>query len=246
VGILLLDNTEQDVSWWDYATAYDLLCQYNYHYQALKTEFTSWLRAEFSASEAQISICELGAGTGNFLIEAKRTLENAAITHWDWNSEMVQRAKQKYNEHHIDARTIQSNISELKNHERRYDLIIAINALYSFPSPQEVIRNSAQLLNEGGYLYVVDVGRPINTMAWTKDLFVHVMQTEGLWKSVAALVKLRKAITQNRKIDKTADEGTYWRHDLRELSTTIESTGLTVITSNTCYRGIADRVIARR
>lgn len=241
-----MDTTDRDVSWWDYATAYDLLCQHNYHYQILKTEFSTWLETTFPDSEAQISVCELGAGTGNFLIETNRLLPQAEITHWDWNSEMVQRAKQKYRQHQIQAETIQSNISELKNHEQRYDLIIAINALYSFPNPQEVIHNSSQLLNEGGYLYVVDVGRPINTMAWTKDLFVHVMKTEGLWKSFSALIKLRKAITQNRKIDKTADEGNYWRHDLLELATTIESAGLTVNASDTCYRGIADRVIAKR
>lgn len=238
-------STDREVSWWDYATAYDLLCRYNYHYQELLSDYRNWLKKCYQGRDTKIAVCELGAGTGNFLIETKRTIQSSSITHWDWNSEMVALAREKYRSLSIDASIEQSNISEFFDHKASYDLIVVINALYSFPNPLQVINDSAAKLKPNGYLYIVDVGRPIDTMAWTKDLFFHVMRKEGFSKSLGVLIKLRKAIIQNRNIDNSADLGQYWRHELPDVVSAVESAGLTVTIANTCYRGIADRVVAR-
>lgn len=238
-------SIDKEVSWWDYAAAYDLLCHYNYHYQALLVAFREWLIENNPDLSAKLAVCELGAGTGNFLIEAISTMPALEITHWDWNSEMVLRASSKYAALGINPKIEQTNILELHKNEKKFDLIVAINALYSFPEPLDVIEKAANKLNPGGYLYIVDVGRPINTFAWTRDLFTHAMKKEGLFRSLGLLVRLRKAIIENRKIDKSADLGEYWRHELHDLVEGVEATGLNITIADTCYRGIADRVVAK-
>jgi len=242
-----LNSNDQSVSWWDYATAYDYLCEINYHYGELLDHFSSWLEEQRpSLEEEDFRACDLGAGTGNFVIQLADIIPNAKITHWDWNSAMVEKAKAKYEQHGLNINIVSHDAKDFFDQAETFDLIVMINALYTFPNPQAFIRSCSEKLNHGGHLYIVDAGRPIGTAGWAWDLLSKVAMNSGLIEAIRTTWKLRSAIAQNRKIEAEGDAGTYWRHNLEDLISLVEDNGLIVSTKEVCYRGIADRVIAQK
>lgn len=243
-----MKTEDPGVSWWDYAAAYDLQCEINYHYDELLSHFQNWLQGEYLTTGGidDPTVCDLGAGTGNFILKLAEAVPQAKITHWDWNSEMIDRAKAKYSERCLDVEIVAKDVSEFENDNRKFDLIVMINALYSFPNPEELIATCVNKLNEHGFLYVVDTGRPIDPMGWTIDLTLNAAKNSGIFNAIKTTWQLRNAIQQNKKIEAQGDAGVYWRHNLEDLVNLVESHGLQVSTKNVCYRGIADRVIATK
>lgn len=242
-----MNSNDQSVSWWDYATAYDYLCEINYHYGDLLNHYSNWLKEQRpSFEEKNFRACDLGAGTGNFVMQLADVMPDAKITHWDWNSAMIERAKAKYQQHGLNIDVVSQDSQEFLDQMETFDLIVMINALYTFPNPEAFVRSCSEKLNDGGHLYIVDAGRPIGTAGWAWDLLSKVAIDSGVIEAIRTTWKLRSAITQNRKIEAEGDAGKYWRHNLEELVSLVEDHGLIVRTKEVCYRGIADRVIAQK
>ena len=79
--------------WNSYARCYDLLCQINPAYHVLLRDFSKFLQT--LAIDEPLQILDIGAGTGNFLLEAARALDhNVKLTHLDADQVMNELARE--------------------------------------------------------------------------------------------------------------------------------------------------------
>ena len=235
---------DEQVSWWNYANAYDLLCKINPYYQDNIESFSRWLASlEFNEP---INFCEVGAGTGNFIEAASSVLSDASFFHWDWNSTMNEIASHKYTNARIEVEIQNTDIRDFPGDLPRQDVLLAVNALYTFPNPHEVLRRAYDLLKPGGWFYTIDLGRPLNTRAWFTDLVCQNVKTIGVVETVKTTYKLRHAVTQNRKIDRSQSDGNYWHHEPEEFQHWLEEVGFQVLEADTCYRDVCDRAICQK
>ena len=235
-----------DVSWWDYARAYDKLCEINYHYQELLEKYATWLRTTYSDNGSGIRVCDLGAGTGNFLLRTCEILPDAELHHVDWNSEMTSVAASKYEKQNAVVRIHKSSADCISKLDQEFDLVLMINSLYSFPNPTTLLKSIFDSISPGGHAYIVDTGRPIKTHSFSWDLMTNALSTRGLLQTIQLYRELLPAVRVNRKIEKAGKNGEYWRHDLAELSEAVLCNDVSLLEADICYRGIADRVIARK
>lgn len=233
-----------EVSWWQYARSYDVLCDHNPYYQQNLEQFSTWL-SELEL-DANPDICEVGAGTGNFLNLAAELRPDASFYHWDWNSTMNAIARQKYDNSQIQVEIQNNNISEFPGDLPRQDVMLAFNALYTFPDGFRVLEEVFQLLKPGGWFYTVDIGRPLEVGNWLIDLVSHNIKSIGFSKTMSVLLKSRFAITANRQINDEGDSGQYWRHETSEFGDWLEDAGFEVVLLERCYRDSADRAICRK
>lgn len=234
----------REVSWWDYATAYDLLCDHNPHYQQNLNDFKVWLSS--TNLDDGIRICEVGAGTGNFLRAAGSVYPNAEFYHWDWNSTMNAIALDKYNETKIAVEIHNSDISDFPGDLPQQDVMLALNSLYTFPDPVAILEKAYALLKPGGWLYTIDIGRPLKVGAWAGDLLRHNLRTIGVRQTAYRLYRMRHAILANQSIDNKLSNGSYWQHKTDEFGRLLESLGFKVTKLESCYRDCADRAICRK
>ena len=184
MGVLSNQNqvNPTDFSWWEYARSYDLLCETNYHYQDLLQKYESWLREEMSSRgllDKPATICDIGAGTGNFLLRAAKIVPHARLIHWDWNSAMNDLARKKYNKAGIPVEIVGKRAAELNNVDFNCDVLLLVNALYSMPNRKQVLANCRRIVAPCGKIYIIDTGRPINPMAFGSDLFLYLTKQKG-------------------------------------------------------------------
>ena len=238
-------KSPSEVSWWKYAEAYDLLCSINPYYQENLDSFRQW----FSQLEIRpgSNICEIGAGTGNFLFEAAKLRPDLVFTHWDWNSSMNEIASRKYKT--LSATTINVTSSDLAAYpldQGPFDAVIAVNTLYTLSAPNEFLEKIIESLKVGGVLFCIDLGRPLDTFEWAKDLAKRSLRKDGIVHTLKLVFKLREAIWQNKAIDRSQLTGRYWEHTPEAFRGVMEDVGFEVITQAVCYREKCDLVVAKR
>lgn len=237
-------SAEDRVSWWEYGQAYDLLCEANPHYADNLSRFSAWF--EGLNLNASNSVCEIGAGTGNYLAEAMRLNPNPAFCHWDWNSVMNEQAEAKYRSLDVSPEIISADIQSFPGDLKNLDVAIAVNSLYTFPHPRLVIDSVFRSLKPGGAFFTIDLGRPLETFGWARDLIMYNIKHRGFAATMKLTYKLRSAIAQNRKIDESQETGTYWEHSTEQFGATLEAAGFEVERLEICYRDKCDLAIARK
>lgn len=232
------------VSWWEYGAAYDELCSINPHYEDNVSRFRQWCTGvELPANPV---ICDIGAGTGNYLLEAARAKPESQFYHWDWNSVMNDLAAAKYAEAGFEATFASQNISDFPGDIPPVDLAIAVNSLYTFPDSKAVISRIFDSIKPGGLLFTIDLGRELDTGSWARDLIAYNIKTRGFTETLKLTYRLRHAIKQNRKIDQSQDDGAYWAHTTTEFAATMERAGFVVERLETCYRDKCDLAVCRK
>ena len=231
-------------SWWEYAQSYDVMCEHNPYYQANLEHFSKWL------SEIELKnsprICEVGAGTGNFLKAAGKVYPHAEFFHWDWNSTMNAIAKEKYSDLRIEVEIQNSDIAKFPGDLPKQDVMLALNSLYTFPDVNKVLSEVFNLLNPGGYFYTIDIGRPLEVTSWLLELINYNRKKIGVRRTLKALYDGRHAISANRSINQDADSGSYWRHETEEFEGILKEFGFEVVSLERCYRDSSDRAICRK
>ncbi len=232
------------VSWERYAVHYDEMCSISIPYQDLLFHFGNWISNQIPKPN---SILELGAGTGNFCRVAAKKIPSASITHVDRDVVMNRFAKRKYKTSESNGiHVVNSDISDLEIQENSLDLVICVHTLYVLDNPQETLDRIFSWLKPGGFLYIVDVGRPIDLPRWVVYLFQCAVKQTGILNAIKLFIEARQVVKQNRHIHQQQADGTYWVHSFDEFRSALIGSGFDILESDICYRDMSDRAVCTK
>ena len=235
---------ENDISWDDYGLVYDKMCEVNSSYQALVDGYSQWLKTKEGSVEKAVDI---GAGTGNFVLKAAGQLSTADVAHVDQDIVMNLFAQEKYfsaNIRNVSIKTCSAESASFR--ESSLDLVTAIHSLYTLPDPLETLSRIFTWLKSGGYLYVVDIGRTIDTNEWSRHIFLETTKDRGFLSTVRYFWEARDAISQNKKIQANQSHGKYWMKSHSEFVDALKNIGFIIEKSEITYRGNSDLAICRK
>lgn len=238
-----VDSDEMD---WDaYAEHYDLMCELNPSYQdnllSLATRLPKWNLP----SDARV--CDLGAGTGNYIHLLSRLIPDATFTHVDFDKKMNEVAQQKYQSAEIDeVHVVKDYVQRVEFPKESFDLILCVNALYAISPQVQVLRKIHSWLNPDGKFFVIDFGRKQRVLDWTFYLFRESLKHHRVGTYVKALLEGREVIKQNRRSTKGQITGRYWTHSTEDFGVTLEECGFEVEELFPCYRGYSDLAVCRK
>ncbi len=234
-----------EVRWDEYAQAYDVMCASNPAYQSNIDLFREWIST--IALPANAKICDVGAGTGNYALELARRFPDARVIHLDSDPMMNRAASRKYRGAgavNVEFKT--SSAGDAAFTADNFDLIVCINALYTFPDTKSVLERFRSWLKPTSLLFLIDLGRPMDVADWSRYIVASSLKAHGISATVKSFIKGRKAIGQNRLIRREQDHGRYWLHSPQEFRSVISAAGFDVLDLQTCYRGVCDLAVARK
>ena len=228
-----------------YANQFDHLHQYNPAYHQLMDHLASCLPVFGLGTRP--TICDLGAGTGNFIVQLYQHLEEARFVHVDKDPEMNRIASRKYSHFGIEnVEFIEGFIQQAKFGAGRFDLILCVNSLNTTPPQDKTIEMMYSWLKPGGWLYLVDFGRKQNVYDWVIYCAMNAVRMDGVREMLRYARGCTEAFKQNRNARKDQRAGDMWVHSMSELEALVRNSGFVVEYSSECYRGYSDMVIAQR
>jgi ubiquinone/menaquinone biosynthesis C-methylase UbiE len=237
--------SEDEMNWDAYAEHYDVMCDMNPSYQEninkLVNSIKSWNLPH------DISVLDLGAGTGNYISALANELPDAHFVHIDFDVKMNELASRKYRSQGIKSvQVINQYVQEVTFPPSSFDIIICINALYAISPQEEVLRKIHSWLKPNGRFFVIDFGRKQKTLDWAVYMFRESIKRHRLRRYIKILKDNRELIKQNRQTTKGQDSGRYWLHSTAEFGKTLKSCGFRVEEVFPCYRGYSDLAICRK
>jgi ubiquinone/menaquinone biosynthesis C-methylase UbiE len=192
-------------------------------------------------------ICDLGAGTGNYICAMSDVLPNARYVHVDMDKNMNDRARMKYKEKSLsDIEIIEDYIERVEFPEGEFDLVVCVNALNTTAPQLPVLRQMRKSLGPNGTLFLIDFGRKQRVLDWGWYILTNTLRTHGMARYIKAILENREAVKQNRHARKDQKSGLMWTHTLQEFSDLVTQAGFKITTAKTCYRGYCDLVVARK
>ena len=165
-------NVDTDEMDWDaYAEHYDVMCELNPSYQENLIALTKFLPRWNLPDDA--SICDLGAGTGNYIELLRRMLPNASFTHIDFDRKMNDLAAKKYADQNVNpVRIVCEYAQRAEMESESFDLVLCVNALYAITPQEPVLHKVRTWLKEEGRFFVIEFGRKQKTLDWAFYLFL--------------------------------------------------------------------------
>ena len=237
--------SHDEADWNAYAKHYDELCYLNpaYHenVSTLLSKLEEWNLPPNS------KICDLGAGTGNFILELNKSLPTAHYWHVDFDDRMTRLAAQKYELAGLsNVEIVKEEIHAVSFPEESFDLVLCINALYAFTPQEQVLRNVRSWLKPEGRFFLVDFGRKQSTLDWTIYIFREAIKSRQVGRYAKSLIEGREVLKQNRKVTRGQKSGRYWLHSTKEFGEALSRAGFVVDELENCYRGYADMAVCKR
>jgi len=235
--------TRRKVDWRSYASVYDDMAAINPAYAELVARYRGFLASrELSAGDL---IVDLGAGTGNFSLEAAALWPGCRVLHVDADEGMNARAAVKREERGLrNLEILSADADAFAVKDGSASVVTAVHALYTFRDPDAVVRRIYDWLRPGGMVFACDPGRVIDVRDWARYLFRASLLDRGLWHTARVFYRAREVARQNRRIASAQTRGTYWLHDLSSFRGTFEAAGFVVQNSWVTYRGISDALLA--
>ena len=233
------------MDWERYAKHYDLMCSLNPAYLdnlALLRECLERYPLSYDAR-----VCDLGAGTGNYIKAISEIRAGFRFLYVDPSEEMLKVARHKLAE--MGEGRIQFQLAPAEEclfQPASFDLILCINALYAMDDPRLTLRRIREWLSPDGYAFILDFGRVQNTLDWAKYLLFESIKSGNLGKYLWSLLVGREVLRQNRLTRVGQQSGRYWLHSTEEFSAIIEQAGLNIKEVGVCYRGYCDYAIVKR
>lgn len=232
------------IEWDAYASRYDLLATNNPSYHENIEIFQSLIRRLDLKADARV--CDVGAGTGNFVCAAALEMPHVRFVHLDADAAMNEVAQQKYLAAGIENVEIRCcSATDAAYPPESFDLIVCVNALYAIAPQVDMLRRMRRWLKPSGTLFLIDYGRQVKVLDWMFFILKDVARRQGF---VAAMRLLRNSwvnIRQNRRGSRGQAEGVYWVHSTEEFGRTLEQAGFEVKELRPCYRGYSDLAICR-
>lgn len=239
----ILDRDEMD---WDaYAEYYDELCALNpaYHenINILLDRLSQW------QLPSDATICDMGAGTGNYILSLNEYLPSASYWHVDFDERMNQLANKKYESRGLtNVQFIQQEAHHVDFPSESFNLIICVNALYTFTPQEQVLVKMHDWLKPDGVLFVIDFGRKQNTLDWTFYIFRESIKAGNFKRYASKLWEGREVLKQNRRATKGQQSGRYWLHSTEELGIALRNAGFKPKELKSCYRDYADLAVCTK
>ncbi|MEQ8485711.1 MAG: methyltransferase domain-containing protein [Pseudomonadales bacterium] len=231
-----------EMDWDAYARSYDEMCALNPAYQQNIEMLIRRLPQWNLPDDARV--CDLGAGTGNYILQLSEHLPNASFWHVDADARMIDIANGKYHAAGLSrVTTLHRTAEETTFPEQSFDLIICINALYAFPDRGGVLRHAHGWLRNNGRLFIIDFGRRQSTLDWTFYLFRESIKANRVGRYARALIEAREVIKQNIKTSKGQESGRYWLHSTEAFKQSLSEAGFNVLEASRCYRNYADMAV---
>lgn len=228
------------VDWNSYAGCYDLLAAINPAYVELLEEFRVFCHNVLGEG---MRILDLGGGTGNFFCHAlpEELRDRCELIHLDSDAEMISIAREKYRQHGLNVQLIHRDASKTIFPAGHLDCIVSVNALYAMPAPIQILRRAIHWLRPRGSLFLVDLGRVLNTREWRSFLVKSNIPQMGAFRTLRTLLREGSVIARaNREIVECQRNGTYWQHTTEELRVILERVGFELDGVRPVYRGYSD------
>lgn len=219
------------------------MCSANPYYEENLQTFSRWFASLDLATNSVV--CEVGAGTGNFLLQAIKQKPELRYVHIDLNVEMNRIAEEKYASCGHQVEVLQSDATQL-DREASFDVVIAVNTLYTMSDYSKALDAIFLALKPDGYFFCIDLGRELDTSSWVRELVKYNIRQRGGWNTAKLVYSLLEVINQNRKIDRAQASGAFRGHSSDSFREMFEAAGFHVIRQGVCYRDKCDLLIARR
>ncbi len=234
----------REIDWDAYATQYDVLATANPSYRE-NIEILRSLISGFDLPQDPV-ICDVGAGTGNFICALAQDLPNAKFVHLDADETMNQIAREKYQAAGLSNVEIKHCLASDANFSAgAFDLIICVNALYAIRPRDEFLKKAKQWLKPNGTFFIIDFGRRLDTLSWSLYIIGSVIKEGGLREVVRILRNGLETLRQNRRGSKGQANGLYWLHSTEEFADELTRAGYNIDQLRTCYRGYCDLAVCR-
>lgn len=226
----------------DYSKGYDLMLKVNPAYQELIQKFTLHVMALPHDHQSDISVLDIGGGTGNFSKVIYDLFPNAKIDIIEPSSGMIALAKEKMPR--TSTSFHETTLQKFKVRQQ-YDIVICVHALYLMENPKLQIPKMHELVKAGGHLLICDIGKKINVLDWSIYLFRKLIVKLG-WSETIRYFNIGKAIKKaNQKIGKIQNKGQVWRHSLKDFEAYF-SPFFNILKAFNCYRNHSRFLICRK
>ncbi|MEM7035255.1 MAG: methyltransferase domain-containing protein [Chloroflexota bacterium] len=235
----------QHVNWQSYATVYDIILHHNPAYLALVDRFQDEIKRW--PIQQNNTLADFGAGTGNFSIVLAKQFQDSEILHIDSDAQMNQIAADKAGVlTKQNLKFITEAVEDLDVVEESLAGIVCVHALYTLTDPPAALHKMQRLLKPGGLAYFCDIGRVLVISDWIKFFIAHLVRQYGVLGTMKFLWNAREGTKQNRIIRDLQKSGRYWTHSHDEFCQVVQQAGFEIISSDVCYRGYSDMVVARK
>ncbi|MDG2278384.1 MAG: class I SAM-dependent methyltransferase [Pseudomonadales bacterium] len=239
------DADKRRLEYSKYADQFDHQNQHNPAYHELQDLLAKWI-PYFSLGTSP-AVCDLGAGTGSFILRLHEEIPGASFVHLDKDKNMNNRAREKYKQASIsDIRLVEELIQNGSFSSEQFDLIVCVNALNTAPPQQISLSMMHRWLKPGGWLFVVDFGRKQNVFDWAVYCAYHAAKKDGFTSMLKYAAGCTQAFKQNLFAKKDQANGAMWLHGMDEFREMVASAGFDIEHSSQCYRGYADLVVAQK
>jgi len=233
------ETLENQIDWKAYADKYDLMATNNPSYEENVHIALDQIRKRKLPRKA--NICDLGAGTGNYILALNSILPEASYTHLDYDHKMCGIASDKYNKAELtNVEIVEEYVQRATLKVSHYDLIICVNSLYAMKPVELTLRRIKSWLKPSGSLFVIDFGAQNNVLDWGWYIFREISRKKGPFTALRTFVEGSEVIRQNQIGSRSQATGEYWTHSEQSFRDKLIECGFTIVDQSKCYRGYCD------
>ena len=234
-------NLDTGIPWSDYATQYDLMTEMIPVYQENIDRLRKMIIAR--GLTGPVRVCDLGAGTGNYIAGIADLLPEAQFTHVDFDPQMSAIARAKYEEAGLKVNMVQDYMQRADFEPGSFDLVLCINALYAAAPQAVVLQRIRRWLSPEGLFFCIDFGRRQKPLDWTWYIIKNAVRERRIRKLIGFVANSRHVIKSARRGSAYQEQGGYWMHSTEEFGQMMTRAGFQVETLDACYRGYADYAV---
>jgi ubiquinone/menaquinone biosynthesis C-methylase UbiE len=235
---------KDEMDWDAYARHYDLMCELNPAYRENINLLSS--RLEEWPLPPSPRICDIGAGTGNYIAALSSRLPDAEFWHLDMDERMNQIAREKYRSRGVrNVNFCTSDVFSTDLPPGSFDLILCINSLYAISPHQAVLERVHDWLAPNGRFFTIDFGRKQRTLDWAIYMLRESLKSGNTVRYARGLFEAREVVKQNRRTRRGQSSGRYWLHTTEQFGHELVAAGFEVDELFPCYRGYADLAVCR-